>query len=98
MTKYVIATILAFMLPGLSAGTFAAANEMEDVEKYTCKQIMRLDGNDREGAIAFLHGYLIGQSKSSSFGPEKKSEATDKFTDTCLDNPSRKAVDVLRSS
>lgn len=93
MKKIALATLLALLIP-----TTAMAAEMEDVELYTCKDIMILDGSDREGAIAFLHGYLIGQSKSSTFDPDKKSEETDRFIDKCLDNPMKMAIEVLKAS
>jgi hypothetical protein len=65
------------------------------VDKYTCKEIMRESGADRDAAIAFIHGYLAGKSGGATFNVESLEKQTDAFIDRCLDNPNEKAVDVM---
>ncbi len=88
-TVFAAATVL------VAAGTASAPAQEADrtVEQYTCKEIMR--ESNRDGAIAFLHGYLLGKSGSSNFSLEALTKQTDSFVDRCLDNPSEKAVDAM---
>ncbi len=37
------------------------------VEQYACKEIMPEGGSQRDAAIAFLHGFILGKSGSSQF-------------------------------
>ena len=69
--------------------------ETRNVEQYTCKDVMRERGSDRDVAIAFLHGFLLGKSGSSTFDRAALHKQTRDFIDQCLDNPGEKAVDVM---
>jgi hypothetical protein len=87
----------AVMLVG--SVTIAAAGETGQVdrtiEQYTCKDIIREAGSDRDVAIAFLHGYLLGKSGTSKFNIETLEKQTDAFIERCLDNPQEKAQDAM---
>jgi HdeA/HdeB family len=65
------------------------------IEQFACKDVMRDSGSNRDVAIAFLHGYLVGKSGSSKFNIETLKKQSDQFIDRCLDNPSEKAVDAM---
>ena len=56
---------------------------------------MRESGVNRDVAVAFLHGYLIGKAGGDRFNVETLRKQTDAFLDRCLDNPSAKAVDAM---
>jgi cytochrome c556 len=77
--------------------TAAVAQDAGDrsVEQYTCKEIMRESGRNRDVAIAFLHGYLVGKSGTSKFNLATLHKQTDSFIDQCLDNPNAKAEDIM---
>jgi hypothetical protein len=64
-------------------------------DQYTCKDIMRQSGPDRDAAIAFIHGYLLGKSGATTFNVETLEKQTDAFVDRCLDNPNEKALDAM---
>jgi len=87
----------AVMLVG--SVTIGAAGETgkidRTIEQYTCKDIIREAGSDRDVAIAFLHGYLLGKSGSSKFNIETLEKQTDAFIERCLDNPQEKAQDAM---
>ena len=87
----------ASLLLGTLGVTAAPAQDVADrtVEQYTCKDILREGGSNRDVAIAFLHGYLVGKSGSSKFNIGVLTKQTDQFIDQCLDNPAAKAVDVM---
>jgi hypothetical protein len=91
--------ILAFVLVsasvcGVVPGLAQASSERE-IERFTCKDVMREPNTSREVAIAFLHGYLLGKSGTSKFDVDLLEAQTDSFVDQCLDHPAEKAVDVM---
>jgi HdeA/HdeB family len=92
--KFIIGA--ALLLAGLGA---AAAQQPPDntrsVDQYQCKDVMREHGTNRDVAISFLNGYLLGKSSSSSFDIEALHKRTTDFIEYCLDHPSEKAVDAM---
>lgn len=70
------------------------ANE-RTVEQYACKDILRESGANRDVAIAFLHGFLLGKSGGAKFNLETLKKQTDAFLERCLDNPHDKAIDTM---
>ena len=57
--------------------------------------ILRESGSNRDVAIAFLHGFLLGKSGATTFNLETLKKQTDAFLERCLDNPHDKAVDTM---
>jgi hypothetical protein len=86
------------------AGTFSALcfaastvfagelSEPKDLKDSQCKDIMILSGQDREIAIAFAHGYILGKKNTTRYVPEELGKATDDFMDYCLDHPKENAL------
>lgn len=68
------------------------------VEQYACKDVMRESGGNRDVAIAFLHGFMLGKSGGSGFNVETLRKQTDAFIERCLDNPGLKAVDAMTAA
>jgi hypothetical protein len=68
------------------------------VEQYLCKDVMRESGNNRDVAIAFLHGFMLGKSNTSSFNLEVLEKQTDAFIERCLNNPNEKAADAMAAA
>ena len=83
--------LLAF---GLGA---ASAQDAKDrtVEQYTCKDVIRESGADRDVAIAFLHGFLLGKSGGSKFNFDVLHKQSNAFIERCLDSLSERAVDTM---
>jgi hypothetical protein len=65
------------------------------IEQYSCKDVMRESGGNRDVAIAFLHGFIIGKSGDNKFNVETLRKQTDAFIERCLENPGRKAFDAM---
>jgi hypothetical protein len=65
------------------------------IEQYSCKDVMRENGTNRDVAIAFLHGFLLGKSSGSKFDLDKLHDQTNEFIERCLDNPTENAVEVM---
>jgi HdeA/HdeB family protein len=77
------------------APTLAQDTNERAVEQYACRDILRESGSNRDVAIAFLHGFLLGKSGNTKFNLETMTKQTDAFLERCLDNPHDKAVDTM---
>src|SRR5215475_6076728 len=89
------AVIAAVLLAGLGlAPAWAQDTKDRTIEQYSCKDVMRESGPNRDVAIAFLHGYLLGKSGSSKFNVDALRRQSDDFIERCLENPGEKAVDA----
>jgi hypothetical protein len=75
----------------------ASAQDAKDrtVEQYSCKDIVRESGADRDVAIAFLHGFLLGKSGSSKFNLDVLHKQSGDFIERCLDNLAERALDSM---
>ena len=87
----VIATLFVVM-PG---SALAGEADVEEVDKFLCKDILRTSGDDRRNAIAFMHGYLLGKSGKNRFDKAVLAKATDDFIEACLDNTSAIAITTM---
>ena len=86
--------LLLSLAPGMGP---AAAQDAKDrsVEQYLCKDVVRESGVDRDVAVAFLHGYLLGRSGSAKFNLDVLHKQSNAFIERCLDNPSERALDAM---
>jgi hypothetical protein len=84
--------VFAALVFGLTA---APAANTRSIDQYTCKDVMREHGDNRDVTIAFLHGFMLGKSGSSNFDIDALHKQTSDFIEYCLDNPSAKAVDAM---
>ena len=89
-------------LPALAASFVATpahvkAQPAKDrvVDQYLCKDVMRESGADRDVAIAFLHGFLLGKTGKSDFNVDILRKQSDEFIEMCLQKPNDKAIDVM---
>ena len=88
--------VSAFFLLAFVLGE-ASAQDAKDrsVEQYLCKDVVRESGVDRDVAIAFLHGFLLGKSGSSKFNLDVLHKQSNDFIERCLDNLSERALDSM---
>jgi hypothetical protein len=93
-TIVIAAAAIVFALLGANWTTAQAANT-RTIDQYTCKDVMREHGDNRDVTIAFLHGFLLGKSGSGTFDIDAMHKQTSDFIEYCLDNPNAKAVDAM---
>jgi HdeA/HdeB family len=84
--------VFAALVFGLTA---APAANTRSIDQYTCKDVMREHGDNRDVTIAFLHGFLLGKSGGAAFDIDALHKQTSDFIEYCLDNPTAKAVDAM---
>lgn len=90
--RSITTTALALLiLPAVIPGA-ALATDNRDFGTQTCKEIMRLSGSDREIALAFAHGYVLGKKATTQYEVDALAQITDQFIDFCLDNPAANAL------
>ena len=99
-TQFLKAGLVAMTL-ALGAAATAPAHAQEepaarDINDITCRDVIRMSGDDRDIAVAFLHGYILGDGDSTEFIVEELYLATDLFIEYCLDNTDDVAVEALR--
>lgn len=85
--------VLSLLLAAETA--LAQADKTRTIGQYECKDVIRDSGANRDVAIAFLHGFLLGKSGGSSFNLAALHKQSDAFIERCLDNPKEKAVDAM---
>jgi len=84
------------LLIAIGLGPVSAQNAKDrTVEQYSCKDILRESGADRDVAIAFLHGFLLGRSGNSKFNLDALHKQSHDFIERCLDNLSERALDTM---
>ena len=86
---------VAFLVTLGSSRLHAQGGNTRTIEQYTCKDVMRESGANRDVAIAFLHGFLLGKSGNSTFDLDVLHKQTSDFIERCLDNPSENALDAM---
>ena len=91
-TSLSIALAAAIVCPRFTSAQDAKVRAVED---YACKDIMRETGSNREVAIAFLHGYLLGKSSGSKVDVEAMGKQTDAFIEQCLENRGQGAAATM---
>lgn len=82
-----------------AASTFASeSTSTKKLGGYTCKEIMRLSGEDRDIAVTLAHGYVMGKQGTTMFDTDAMAKTTDIFIDYCLDHPTEKALGAFGRS
>ena len=93
--RLVTTLVISASLAMASTSGWSAEKADEDLNDYSCKDVMRLTGDDRRGAIAVFHGYFLGKQGKTTFNTETLMDRTDQFTEYCLDNPTAKALESM---
>lgn len=75
-----------------SAAIAEGPSAKKDLKEFSCKEVMRLSGGERENALALVHGYRLGKMNTTQYEIEALADLTDRFIEHCLDNPNDKAL------
>ena len=87
------ATLASLSLAGMNVlAADPPSQNARDLKSHTCKDIMRLTGQDRDVALALAHGYVLGRKNTTKYEIDALTQITDKFIDHCLDNPKENAL------
>jgi len=89
--------VLTVLALSTVTATTQAADSKRDFGTQTCKEVMRLSGSDRDIALAFAHGYVLGKKGTTQYDVDVLARITDQFIDHCLDNPRENAIKVFEN-
>ena len=73
----------------------AKSDQADDLDRYLCKDVMRMSGDDRVIATSVLHGYTLGRKGATKYVPAELGRITDTFLEHCLNNPNDKALQAF---
>jgi hypothetical protein len=93
MHSGLVAAAITVLILASSAALGDEPSTSKDLKTYTCKDAMRLSGEERVIALALLHGYNLGKKNTTQFNTEAMARVTDSFIDYCLDHPAEKALE-----
>jgi hypothetical protein len=96
--RYLFLPAFAASLAATTAPVHAQPAKDRTVEQYLCKDVMRESGADRDVAIAFLHGFLLGKTGKSDFNVDILRKQSDQFIEACLAKPNDKAIDIMAAA
>jgi hypothetical protein len=70
----------------------AAKPTTVDLAKFDCRTLVSMNGEYRDNAVLFLHGYVSGQKKQTVIELAPIAASTDKIIDYCISNPGANAL------
>jgi hypothetical protein len=89
-----IALVAAVFFAQKSSALAQSKSELT-VENYSCRDLLRESGTERDVAIAFMHGYILGKSGAPAFDVDALRKQSAVFIERCLDNPQARALDTM---
>ena len=87
-----LTAVMALSILSAAVSGTAVAADKRDFGTQTCKEVMRLSGSDRDIALAFAHGYVLGKKGTTQYEVDALAQVTDQFIDYCLDHPAANAL------
>jgi hypothetical protein len=96
LKHFLVSVFFIFFLgAGLAGNAMGQDANVKDLKSYSCKDIMRFSGGDRDLAIGVLHAFLLGKKGTTQFDVQKLADSTDNFIEACLDNPNDNALELM---
>ncbi|MGK7939625.1 MAG: HdeA/HdeB family chaperone [Crocosphaera sp.] len=86
-------------LLGLGVSTTQVkAETMLDITTITCKDLLLMEGDQRDSTLVFFHGVMLGRSQTTMLDSEKISNQTDKVLEMCIARPNSKLMSVFEQT
>ncbi len=74
------------------------AEKMLDIATITCKDLLLMEGDQRDSTLVFFHGVMLGRSQTTMLDSEKISNQTDKVLEMCIAEPDSKLMSVFEKT
>lgn len=94
-TKFCVPTILLTLLSMTIPASRIEALERLDLTTVSCKDMLLMEGDQRDSTIVFFHGMMIGKNGSTVLDAQTLSNTTDKVLEHCVNNPQDKLISVF---
>lgn len=85
--RFAAISVLAAIAGGYAMPSIADDKAKFAIDKVTCRDVLKMDGEERAYTFVFFHGYVSGKRNTVAFDADALSTATDKVEDFCIDNP-----------
>ena len=99
MNKRRISIMILFTLFGFGVSTIQVrAEKMFDITSITCKDLLLMEGDQRDSTLVFFHGVMLGRNNTTMLDSEKISNQTDKVLEMCIAKPESKLMSVFEQT
>ncbi|HAC63278.1 MAG TPA: hypothetical protein DCF68_06975 [Cyanothece sp. UBA12306] len=99
MNKRTISVMMLFTLFGFGVSTTQVrAEKMFDITTITCKDLLLMEGDQRDSTLVFFHGVMLGKSNTTMLNSEKIANQTDKVLEMCIAKPTSKLMSVFEKT
>ena len=92
----VILCMLAVSTILWSKGSYADEPTEKNLSAVTCRDVLLASGDERDGFVLVLHGFLLGEAKQITYDSDVLAVATDRFFEACLETPDASALSTMR--
>lgn len=84
------------ILPCLLGPATAHANgDTINIEEISCREMLTMDGEQRDLTLLFMHGFVSGENAAVELDESELSETNEAILETCVDNPSDSVLSVF---
>jgi hypothetical protein len=94
----IVTSLMARAAGSNSPGPTAPVAATVDLSKFDCRTLLHMDGEDRDNAVLFLHGYVSAEKKQTIIELAPIAASTDKILDYCIDHPTAIALTVFTNN
>jgi hypothetical protein len=88
-TVFGLAISLCMLGNGGAYAQDANQGEADDIQidTLTCREMLKMDGDERKFTLIFLHGFVSGKKSELLFDGSALADATDVILDNCINSP-----------
>lgn len=98
-TLFGLIVLAAIASPIAMAQNTSAANtnaqKQMGIDELDCRTLLRLNGDEREFTILYLHGYVSGKKGQTLLPAQQLAHETDQVIDQCIDQPAAKLLPLF---
>lgn len=69
-----------------------------DLASLSCREFLRMGGQERDDVVVFMQGYLSGQRQEKAVNLGALAQSTDKAVDACIDDPRKHLIDAFAAT
>ncbi|MXN66930.1 hypothetical protein GR183_18610 [Stappia sp. GBMRC 2046] len=93
--KVLLSSMIALLLLG-GAAAYAQDEAIKvEVDKITCREMLKMASDEREFTLIFMHGFISGKKGELLFDGPALTEDTDQILDACIGGPDETLLAVF---
>ncbi len=71
---------------------------MVDISAMTCRELLIMNGDDRQSTIVFVQGYLSGKNGEIEIDTDRLRAASDTSLEQCVDEPDASILSIFEQN